>query len=373
MIHPIYRTFIMCAFLALTACSVPRGAGFQAEVLAAQDEKAADGSAQYDFAVMPITRGTHDRVRLWPTIGANTYRWFSRQDQPDSLVIKTGDSLLISIWDAEENSLLTSPGQRVAQLQEMQVQSDGRIFIPFVGEFRVAGMAPGTARSRIEEELIATVPSAQVQLRVVAGRGNAANLVSGMSKPGVYPLESRNVSLLDLLSAGGGARPDLRNPQLRLFRGNQSYGVSMDRLLTNPALDITVQGGDRVIIEADTRYFLSLGATGREAVHQFETADVTALDALSMIGGVSDTRADPQGILILREYPANAVRADGNNGPTKDRVVFTINLTSADGLFSAGKFHIMPGDLVYATESPIGAARTIFGVFSSVLSLSNAL
>lgn len=369
----LYRTFMVCACLALAACSVPRGAGFQAEVLAAQDEKAADGSDQYGFAVVPITRGTHDTVHHWPSVGTKTYRWFLRQAQPDSLVIKTGDVLAVSIWDAEENSLLTSPGQRVAQLQEMNVQSDGRIFIPFVGEFRVAGMAPGAARTRIEEKLTDTVPSAQVQLRVVAGRGNAANLVSGMAKPGVYPLESRNISLLSLLSTGGGARPGMANPQLRLFRGNNVYGVSMDRLLENPTLDVTMQGGDRVIIEEDKRYFLSLGATGREAIHPFTKSRVSALDALSIIGGISDTRADPQGILILREYPAGAVRADGRNGPTKDRVVFTIDLTSADGLFSAGQFHIMPNDLVYATESPIGAARTIFSVFGAVLSLSNAL
>jgi polysaccharide export outer membrane protein len=55
------------------------------------------------------------------------------------------------------------------------------------------------------------------------------------------------------------------------------------------------------------------------------------------------------------------------------RVVFTVDLTSADGLFSAGKFEIMPNDLVYATESPIGAALTVFGVLRAALSLSNAL
>lgn len=365
------RVFAMLACLALAACSTPRGAGFQAEVLAAQDEKAPDGSPQYDFAVVPITRGTHDMLDNWPTVGTKSYSWPQRQSQPDSLLIAPGDLLSVLIWDAEENSLLTSPGQKVAELQEMQVQSDGRIFVPFVGEFRVAGMSEGTARARIEEQLVGTVPSAQVQLRVLAGRGNAAYLVSGMAKPGSYPLDSRNVSLLSLLSTGGGVRSGLNNPQLRLFRGDRVFGISVDRLLKNPALDMIVQGADRIIIEEDARTFLSLGAAGREAVHQFPQDDLSALDALSMVGGVSDTRADPRGILILREYPKSAVRADGQSGPSKDRVVFTIDLTSADGLFSAGQFHIMPDDLVYATESPIGAARTILGIFSAALTLSN--
>lgn len=369
----LYRVLAMVACLALAGCSVPRGAGFQGEVLAAQDEKAADGSKIYDFEVVPITRGTHDVVRHWPSIGTKSYAWPRRQVQPDSLLIAPGDLLSVLIWDAEENSLLTSPGQKVAELQEMQVQSDGRIFIPFVGEFRVAGMSEGTARARIEEKLVATVPSAQVQLRMLAGRGNAAYLVSGMFKPGSYPLDSRNVSLLSLLSTGGGVRTGMNNPQLRLFRGSKVYGTSVGRLLENPALDVIVQSGDRIIIEEDVRKFLSLGAAGREAVHPFPQDDLSALDALSMIGGVSDTRADPQGILILREYPASAVHVDGVNGPPKNRVVFTIDLTSADGLFSAGRFQVMPDDLVYATESPVGAARTVLGIFGTALTLSNRL
>ena len=55
------------------------------------------------------------------------------------------------------------------------------------------------------------------------------------------------------------------------------------------------------------------------------------------------------------------------------RVVFTLDLTSADGLFSAGNFQIMPDDLVYATESPIGAARTIFGLLATALTLESRL
>ena len=100
------------------------------------------------------------------------------------------------------------------------------------------------------------------------------------------------------------------------------------------------------------------GRRGSEAVHLFAKDSFSALEALSIIGGVSDTRADPQGILILRQYPAAAIRQDGT-GPVQERVVFTLDLTSADGLFSAGQFRIHSGDLVYATESPVTRAQTI--------------
>ena len=93
-----------------------------------------------------------------------------------------------------------------------------------------------------------------------------------------------------------------------------------------------------------------------------------------MIGGVNDTRADPKGILILREYPTSALETDGS-GPAEQRVVFTLDLTNSDGLFSARNFPIYSGDLVLATESPVVFVRTFIGVIGSgfgILSAANS-
>lgn len=366
------RLSALVLMLLLVACSVPRGAGFQQEVLAASGEKTQDGTPIEHFAVFQVTRANLSSLKGWPTTGGRQYSWINRSAQPASLLISPGDTLAITIWDAEENSLLTSPGQRSTPLQDVRVASDGRIFVPFVGGVKVSGMSPQTARASIETRLGETAPSSQVQLSVVPGRGNTVNLVSGVRSPGVYPLDDRDVTLLGVISAGGGVNTSFDNPQVRLMRGSDIYGTSVDRLFDNPQLDTTLRGGDQIIVEEEERRFLSLGATGREAIHTFPTDRVTALEALSIVGGVSDTRADPQGILILREYGSRALRTDGS-GPPKERIVFTLDLTTADGLFSAGKFQIMPDDLVYATESPIGAARTIFGIFSAALSVAGNL
>jgi polysaccharide export outer membrane protein len=370
MIATPHRCAVFCLCLLLAACNAPRGAGFQSEVLAADGARDAAGNPIYDFSVFAVTRASLPLLNAWPVNEGKTYPWINHQAQPQSLVIAAGDILAISIWDAEENSLLTAPGQRMTKLQNIQVGPAGPIFLPFVGNFKVSGMSPTTARSQVEAMLLNTVPSAQVQLNVLPGRSNTANLVNGVRAPGVYPLEDRNISLLTLIATGGGVPDNLANPQVRLFRGTQVYGITLDRLFEEPALDTTIQGGDRILIEADDRYFLSLGATSSEALHPFPKSEVSALDALAIIGGVTDGRANPQGILILREYESSVVVAGAvpnPAGPPHDRVVFTINLTKADGLFSAAKFMIQPGDLVYGTESPLGTATTILGAFGSVL------
>ena len=385
---------VLCA--ALAGCgTVPRGAGFQSEVLAAAGPgtgAGADASGSVrDFAVVPVTRGTLAPVSAWPVTGPGGYDWIRRQEQPASMIIAAGDTLAVTVWDTEENSLLAGPGGRVAQIPDVRVSTAGSIFLPFVGNLTVAGMSEASARERIEERYVDTIPSAQVQVVLSPGRANTANLVGGVSAPGVYPLEDRNVTLLTLLSLGGGVLPGLENPQVRLFRGANAYGVSLGRLYDDPGLDTTLVGGDRVIVEEEERFFLSLGATGTESLHIFPGDRVTALQALSIIGGVTDNRADPKGVLILREYPAASVvpvtvAADGAPdgapdgvapelitpaGPPQDRVVFTIDLTTADGLFSARNFEIMPGDLVYATESPVTAAQTVMSLIGSGLGLAS--
>jgi polysaccharide biosynthesis/export protein len=194
--------------------------------------------------------------------------------------------------------------------------------------------------------------------------------VGGVGNPGAYPLSDQDVTLLEMLAQAGGVSAGLENPQVRLQRGSRSYGIALARLLADPALNTTLQGGDRIFVEADGRYFLSLGAAGSRAQHAFPQEEVSALDALSIIGGLSDSRANAQGILILRSYPAAAVRPDGS-GPRNTRTIFTLDLTSADGLFSAGAFAINDGDLIYATESPLVGTRTIFALIGSVFGLAN--
>ena len=359
-------------FVLVAACSiVPRGAGFQSEVLAASNAGELTGEDLiYDFAVFEISRDILPTLAHWPQNGSRNHQWINRQVQPASSIIAPGDVLDVAIWDAEENSLLTSSGQRVARLQAIAVNSDGRIFIPFVGNMKVSGMSPQTARAQIETQLIATIPSAQVQISVVPGRANTANLVGGVNAPGVYPLPDRDYTLLSLVAQGGGVRSNIKSAQVRLMRGPVVYGISLERLYADPKLDTTLIGGDLVVVEEDDRYFLSLGATGSEALHNFPKDRVTALDALAIVGGVSDARADPQGILILREYAMSAVRPDLSSGPPQTRVVFTMDLTTADGLFSAAKFDVQSGDLVYATENPVNAAQTVLSIFGSVLGIA---
>lgn len=364
---------LIAVAVVLAGCSAaPRGSGLQSEVLqsrTAAGQSAVDDALPQDFAVEPITRESLGRYANWPARSqGRSYGWPKGQGgKPNQ--IRPGDVITISVWVSEDNSLLTAPNQRVAEMPEMTVSPTGQLFLPYIGQMQVAGQSQEEARAAIEAAYVKVTPSAQVQLRSVEGRQSSASVVSGVAKPGSYPLTDSGVTVLDILALSGGVPQTVINPQVRVQRGDTTYGISLDRVMKDTALNIRLQGGDRVFVEADENYFLSLGASGTQAQHYFPQDRVSALDALSIIGGLAEARADAKGILILRSYDPGSVRADGS-GPRHARTIFTIDLTSADGLFSAGEFRIQPGDLIYVTESPLLTSRNVLTLIGSVFGLA---
>jgi polysaccharide export outer membrane protein len=306
-------------------------------------------------------------LATWPSTGWHGhYHWFGSDHGPDSSVIQTGDRLTIVVWDNQENSLLSGLDAKQTVLPPMTVSEGGKIYMPYVGDVHVRGLSQPAARSRLQRALEDISPSAQVQLSVEAGRNNSFDMVSGVGKPGRYALENRNTKILTALALGGGIANTLRHPLVRLQRSGKTYETRADNLLSDASRNVRLRGGDQISVVEDDRTFNVLGAAADESVVYFQKEQMSAMEALSEMGGLNDARADPKGILILREYEADDL-VPGPSGPDMQQVVFTIDLTSADGLFAARQFLIHPQDTLLATESPVASARTILSLVGSVV------
>jgi polysaccharide export outer membrane protein len=366
---PFFSVALVAASLLLVAgCSLPKGVGETQQILKGADDETAD------FAVVNVTRSTVSAISKWPSSGRGglgSSGWISRNPGPSTNLISAGDKVDITVWETGDGTLLTLPGQKVVALPGLTVSPDGSVFLPYADRVYIAKMTPDEAREAIQAKLLPIAPAAQVLITHSPGRKSTVDLVSGVPSPGTFPLPDRDFTVLGLLALGGGIPQDMVNPHVRLSRNGKLYSVSADRLLKDPALDTTLRGGDKVYVESDERYFLSLGAAGREAQVPFSQDHITALDALSMIGGLNDSRADAKGILILRDYPTSALRSDGT-GPSKERSIFVIDLTSADGLFSAGEFAIQPKDVVLVAESKVNSTRTVMSLLGGFIGLSRS-
>ncbi|NNE53468.1 MAG: polysaccharide export protein [Sulfitobacter sp.] len=356
--------FLICLLLlpVLVACTaLPCGAAVERDILASTDAEAPE------VAVYPVTRAFLPALADWPAPDGQDRKWIGHTRGSDAQIIRPGDRLDMVVWESGENALLTGADQRATRMEGLRVSAAGTIFVPYVGALKVSGRTPDSARGLVQRKLEESVPAVQVQLLMAEGRHNAVDLVAGVRTPGPVPMPDQNFTVLSALSAGGGVLPGLRNPQVRLMRGTSVYATSLERLYSQPKLDTRLRGGDKLIVEEDRRYFLALGAAGKEAQVPFNRDSISALDAVALMGGLQDSRADPGGILILRSYP------EGIRGPSQPRVVFTLDLTTSDGLFSARQFLIRPQDLVLATESPMSNTGTILALFGSAIGLSRVI
>lgn len=360
------RLAALGAAFVMAGCNLPRGAANGNALLAsaARDENAT-------YAVYAVSGTFVDRVAHWPMTGKGPRGgWLSGGGGRNSTTIRPGDTLNLVVWDNTETSLLAPPGARQVPLAEITVAPDGKIFVPYLDRVMVAGKTPEAARMEIQDRLTMIAPSAQVQLSARPGRNNSVDLIGGVRSPGTYPLTDGSMTVLNLIAAGGGVSETLPNPIVRLSRGGAMYVTSLDRLYREPSLDTVLQGGDRVIVETDERSFVVLGAAGSEKITQFPNDRPTALDAVAAAGGVNDNRGDPKAILIMRQYPRSAL-GDGLTGPEAERVIFVVDLTTADGLFSAKRFTINPDDVVYMSESPVSGFNTISNLIASVFGIVN--
>lgn len=357
---------LVCAAL-LSACALPRGAALQSEILTEQQ------SETPGFQVVAVTRESTPQLAHWPVTGwSGHYHWLPKDKGPDSGVILTGDTLDMAVWESQENSLLAGVGSKMIELPRMTVSENGTVFVPYVGDVEVRGMTTGAARNVLQSRLEEIAPSVQVQLSVEPGRNNAVDLVGGVASPGRYPLDSRATTILSVIAQGGGIDPGLRNPLVRLQRDGRGYDILAADLLRTPARNVRLRGGDQITIIEDDRSFNVLGAAGTQQLVYFERDRMSAMEALSVMGGLQASRANPKGILVLRDYQAKDLKP-GMAGPDMRQVVFTLDLTSADGLFAARQFQIHPGDTLLATESPVSAVRSILGLLGTLVGVTGTV
>lgn len=357
--------FCLALLLFVGACSLPRGAAVQREVVNQ------GGSENPTFQVVEVTRAATPMLSTWPHTGEDTSdAWLQADRGPDSAIIRTGDRLDVVVWDNQANSLISTEGAKQTPIPPQTVSSSGSIFLPYVGDVQVRGLTSDAARERIQRKMEMIVPAAQVQVAVSPGRNNSVYVASGVGAPGRYPLENRNTQIMSVLAMAGGVNTALRHPRIRLQRNGRMYETRVDAILADPSRNIRVQGGDQIAVVEDTRTFTALGASRRQELVYFEKERMNALDALSAAGGLNAGRADPKGVLVLREYHPRDL-TPGPRGPDMQQVVFSIDLTNADGLFAARQFQIHPNDTLLTTESPVTAVQTIVGLFGTVIGFSS--
>jgi len=329
----------------LASCGLPQVGPNKRQIFA--------GSVQREGDAFIVT--VNDRVTrataVVPALGFSPD--FINAGQLGSDTIRAGDVLGITVYENVDDSLLGVEGAP-ATLAEVQVDGDGFIFIPYAGRIKASGNSPEAIRRIITEKLADQTPDPQVEVRRAAGDGSTVSLVGSVGGQGVYPIERPTRTLSTMLARSGGITISPEIAQVTVIRGAARGKIWFEDLYRYPELDIALRGGDRILVEEDTRSFTALGATGSQARVPFESQNLSAIEAIAQVGGLLASAADPTGVFVLRNEPEEvAEQVLGRNDlEGAQRLVYVLDLTEPNGMFMARDFVIRDGDTLYVTEAP---------------------
>ena len=362
------RSVALCSLVALVAaCGLPRTGPNKGEIFSGSVQRQGDA-----FVISMNDRVTR-ATSITPSLGFSDA--FKNAAILGSDTIRPGDTLGLTIWENVDQGLFgTSP----APLQEVQVDGAGFIFVPYAGRIRAAGNTPEALRRIITEKLQDQTPEPQVEVHRVAGDGATVSLIGKVSAQGVFPIERPTRTLSAMLARAGGVSIEPEIAQLTVIRGDQRSQVWLQDLYKHPEFDIALRAGDRILVEEDTRAFTALGATGTQTRVPFESQTLSALEAIAQVGGLSANAADPTGVFVLRNEPAEiANRVLGRDDlQGAQRLIYVLDLTKPNGIFMARDFVIRDEDTLYVTEAPFTqwskAIAALTGSLSAVNTLTSA-
>ena len=341
------RSLALFALVAtLAACGLPRSGPNMNEIFAGSVLR--EGDAYIVTVNDRVTRAT----AITPALGFSPA--FLSGGQVGGDTIAAGDTLTISVYENVEEGLLVAQGQNRAVVDEVQVGSDGFIFVPYAGRIRAAGNTPDQLREAITSQLDEQTPDPQVTVTRVAGNGTTVTVAGRVGAQGVYPIERPTRTLTAMIARAGGVQIEPTQALISVVRGSERQSIWLEDLYRDPALDIALRGNDRIIVEQDTRSYTILGATGTQNRIPFTTQTISAIEALAQVGGLNSNLADPRGIFVFRNEPAEIANAVLGRSDLvgMQRFAYVLDLTQPTGMFMARDFAVRDGDTIYVTEAP---------------------
>ena len=366
------RMGVLCIIVtAVCACGIlPRSGPTRNEIFAGSVQR------QGDAFVVEVNQRVTAATAVVPALGFPNA--LSSAGLTDVDVIRPGDRVAFSVYENVTDGLLAGQEASASSIEEVEVDGAGFIFIPYAGRIRAAGNTPEALRGIITRNLDEQTPDPQIIVRRTAGDGSTVTVTGVVGGQGVYPIQRPTRTLSAMLAAAGGITVSPEIAQVTLVRGDQQGTIWYQDLFRDPTVDIALRGGDRILVEEDSRRFTALGATGSQTIVPFDSQVISAIEAIASVGGLNPTLADPTGVFVLRNEPEEIARAvlGRDDVVGAQRMVYVLDLTAPTGMFEARDFVIRDQDTVYVTEAPItqwnNAIRALTGTLGAANTVANA-
>jgi polysaccharide export outer membrane protein len=259
--------------------------------------------------------------------------------------VAPGDVLKVRIFEPYEGSIFPTIQKPGADFGNQRVTDDGTIEVTYVGTVRVAGMDLGQIEQQIVTQLGSKAQNPQVIVEFVADRTNTVMVSGEVKNPGRQSLLEGVRSVVDAINHAGGAVGVANQLQVVVRRqGNVILDKQYSELLAGA--DIGIQKGDEIVVRPNSQTFTVLGAVAKAGNVPLTKPNMTLLEALGEVHGLSDERANKTGVYLFR-------MGDIENNPGARARVFRLDLMQPVSIFVAQQFGMQAKDVVFVTNAPL--------------------
>ena len=204
---------------------------------------------------------------------------------PSNYQLGPGDILLLEIWGA------------AAQTYQLEVNRDGRVFIPDVGPTYLSGLTVAQARRKLKNNLIQIYAGIQntraservfFDLSLSQARSIIVNIVGQVNVPGTYTLNGFT-SPLNALYACGGIHPLGSFRKIEIIRNGKRFKTIdlYDYLINGIPPQTLLRDQDILRVPFYTNHITTQGAFKDPKVFEL-LADETVSDLLTYSGGFTE-------------------------------------------------------------------------------------
>lgn len=194
---------------------------------------------------------------------------------------------------------------------ETRVSETGVVSYPLIGQVRLGGQSISAAERAIADGLRNGnfVKQPQVTIAVLQVRGNQANVLGQVNRPGRYPLEVAEMKLTDLLAMAGGTA--VNGADVVVITGMRD-GKPFRAEIDVPTIfasqmrseDLVIQNGDVIWVDRQPMVYI-YGEVQRPGPMRLERG-MTLMQALATGGGLT-LRGTEKGIRVHRKDAQNKV------------------------------------------------------------------
>lgn len=271
--------------------------------------------------------------------------------QPYSERIRPRDVLQFVITDLSEQSPFFSAGGAY-KFGPVEVPSDGRVTIPYVGDLQVIGLTLSQLSDDLTRKVKPVSNTAQATVTRSGRIERVASVLGLVKNSGPIELSREEINSLDLLAAAGGSSATEHLTLYSLRRNGRDYKFDYLGFKNHPFI---VEDGDILTVTSDTsNRFHIMGAINKPASIEFPVPEPNLADAMGTAMGLNENRSDPTGVFVFRQ-----------GSPDK---VYVFNMKEPATMHLLSRFPMMGEDIVYITEAPLTRwNRMLSQVFPSLV------